>query len=76
VARQSWPYLSRCQLRFENSQLALEHADTATNPTYSSVVLIPLAPLAMRLGQALLGDDGEGHRALRFPRSAQPGGRP
>jgi hypothetical protein len=72
----SWPYLSRCQIRLEASQLALEHPDAAANLAHRSAVLIPLAPLVMRLGQALLGDDGDAQRELPFPLTAQPGGRP
>jgi hypothetical protein len=71
-----WPYLSRCQIRFEDSHLALEHTDTGTSLARGAAVLIPLAPLIAHLGQALLGDDGEAQRELRFPLTAQPGGRP
>lgn len=70
-----WPYLSRCQLRLENSGLALEHADAPMSLARRPAVLVPLAPLVMRLGQALLGDDGEAQPELRFPLTAQRGGR-
>jgi hypothetical protein len=71
----SWPYLSRCRLRLENARLALEHAEATTGATEGCTVLIPLAPLVVRLGQTLLGDD-EAQHEFRFPLTAQPGGRP
>lgn len=71
---QSWPYLSRCYLRLEAGKLTLEHAEGAANLVRQAAVLIPLAPLVMRLGQALLGDDSDAQPELRFPLTVQPGG--
>ncbi len=72
----SWPYLSRCRLRLESSCVSLEQADaTAAAISNCSAVMVPLAPIIMQLGQALLGEDGEVQRELRFPLTVQPGKR-
>ncbi len=71
----SWPHLSRYRLRLEDSRLSLEQANSPIAAFNRSAVLVPLAPLVMQLGQALLGEDGEAQRELRFPLTVQPGGR-
>lgn len=70
----SWPHLSLCHLRFEGSRVTLEETDAGAAAIFNrSAVLVPLAPIVMQLGQALLGEDREIQRELRFPVAVEPG---